>query len=91
MGRALAAKARTESFVAMLAVMKQGKTFADAKSTAWMIERADEISVSSTLDRLRTRAHEYLNRVVKEHPNTPWAGLAQRELETPIGWKWVEK
>lgn len=91
MGRAMAAKARTESFIAMLAVMKQGKSFADPKSTAWTIVRADEISVGSALDRLRQRAGEHLQRVVREHPNTPWADFAKRELSVPMGWKWVEK
>ena len=32
----------------------------------------------------------YLQRVVDEHPDTPWAHLAKLELDTPIGWKWVE-
>ena len=31
-----------------------------------------------------------LQRVVDEHPATPWALLAQRELENPLGFKWVE-
>jgi len=31
-----------------------------------------------------------LKRVVSEHPNTPWALLAQRELKDPLGFKWVE-
>ncbi|MBI3467085.1 MAG: VWA domain-containing protein, partial [Planctomycetes bacterium] len=91
MGRAMAAKVRTESFIAMLAVMKQGKSFADPKSTAWMIERADEISVGSALDRLRQRAGECLQRVAREHPGTPWADLAKRELSVPMGWRWGEK
>jgi hypothetical protein len=33
----------------------------------------------------------YLNRVIKEHPGTPWAYLAHRELTTPLGWKWTER
>ena len=28
--------------------------------------------------------------VVEEHAETPWALLAQRELDEQIGWKWVE-
>ena len=31
-----------------------------------------------------------LRRVVEEHPATPWALLAQRELKDPMGFKWVE-
>ena len=26
----------------------------------------------------------------EEHPATPWALLAQRELKDPLGFKWVE-
>ena len=38
------------------------------------------------------RGHKfvYLNRVVEEHPGTPWALLAQKELDTPLAWKWEE-
>ena len=32
----------------------------------------------------------YLSRVIKEHPETPWALLAQRELGQPLGWQWKE-
>jgi hypothetical protein len=32
----------------------------------------------------------YLSRVVKEHEGTPWAMLAAKELENPIGFKWEE-
>jgi hypothetical protein len=33
----------------------------------------------------------YLNRVIKDHPGTPWALLAQRELKDPLGWKWEDR
>jgi hypothetical protein len=36
------------------------------------------------------QARELLGRVVKEHAGTPWALLAQKELETPLGWEWTE-
>jgi hypothetical protein len=32
----------------------------------------------------------YLQRVVKDHPETPWSQMAERELQTPLGFKWVE-
>ena len=28
--------------------------------------------------------------MVNDHPGTPWALLAQRELKDPMGLKWVE-
>ncbi|MFH1265088.1 MAG: vWA domain-containing protein, partial [Planctomycetota bacterium] len=35
-------------------------------------------------------AKEYLERVVHEHPNTPWALMAQSELDFPLGFNWQE-
>jgi hypothetical protein len=32
-----------------------------------------------------------LQGVVQNHSGTPWALLAQRELDEPIGWKWTEE
>ena len=32
----------------------------------------------------------YLSRVVKDHPGTPWAMLAERELKEPVGWTWKD-
>jgi hypothetical protein len=32
-----------------------------------------------------------LQRVVTEHPGTPWAAIAERELRYPAGWKLIEK
>ena len=28
--------------------------------------------------------------MIDEHPDTPWALLAQRELKHPLGFKWME-
>jgi hypothetical protein len=33
----------------------------------------------------------YLQRVLREHPGTPWALLARTELATPLHWKWDEQ
>ena len=35
-------------------------------------------------------AKSLLKRVIEEHPGTPWALLAKRELKDPFGFKWVE-
>jgi hypothetical protein len=91
MGRAMAAKARTEAYNAMLAAAKRGLKFKNEKSNTWVLEPANEISVGSQLEKLAAKAREYLERVVKEHPDTPWAYLAQKELANPIGWKWREE
>jgi len=91
MGRVLAAKARTEAYNAMLAAAKRGLKFKDEKNNTWIIEPADEISVGSQLEKTASKAREYLQRVVNEHPGTPWAYLAQKELDNPIGWRWKEE
>jgi hypothetical protein len=91
MGRVLAVKARTEAYNAMLAAAKRGLKFKDEKNNTWILKPADEVSVGSQLERTAAKAREYLERVAAEHPETPWAYLAQKELETPIGWKWEEE
>src|SRR5690606_25597635 len=91
MGRVLALKVRTEGYNAMLAKAKQGMRFADAKNDTWELVRDDEISVGSVLEKQAAEARQYLVRVRDEHPNTPWALIAEQELSVPLGWKWREK
>jgi hypothetical protein len=90
MGRVLAAKVRTEAYNAMLAAGKRGLKFKNSKNNTWVLEPSDEISVGSQFQKLGERAEEYLQRIVKEHPNTPWALLAAKELKQPLGWEWTE-
>ncbi|MBI3838725.1 MAG: VWA domain-containing protein [Planctomycetia bacterium] len=90
MGRVLALKVRTESYNAMLAKAKQGMRFQDRKDDTWRLLPADEITVGSTLEKLAEQARVYLERVVREHPKTPWALLAENELKQPLGWQWKE-
>jgi hypothetical protein len=91
LGQVLAAKARLDGYNAMLALLKQGKSFAHADSTRWVLEPADEIAAGSVLDKMAKKSRAYLQRVVNQHPGTPWAAVAQRELHYPAGWKFVEK
>ena len=91
MGRALAAKVRIEGYNAILAVLKRGRNFEQEGSTHWILEPANTIDAGSTLKRLSERAQTYLNRVVQEHAGTPWAKLAEQELQTPVGWQWSER
>ena len=90
MGRVLAVKVRTESYNAMLAAAKRGLKAKDPKNNTWTLKPADEISVGSQLAKLGERAKMYLNRVLKDHPGTPWALLAEKELKDPVGWVWVD-
>lgn len=92
MGRACAAKARIEGYNAMLALLKQGKTFERAESTSWRLEPADtSAQAGSAITKLVDRARMYLKRVSTEHPGTPWALIADRELQEQFGWQWVEE
>jgi hypothetical protein len=90
MGRTLAVKVRTESYNAMLAAAKRGLKAKDPKNNTWVLKPDDEISVGSALAKMADKARMYLNRVKDEHPDTPWAMLAERELSEPLGWKWEE-
>ena len=90
MGRSLAAKVRTEGYNALLAEMKRGVKFEDEKNDTWEVVHADEIRTGSVHVKLAAKAKEYLERVVAEHKDTPWAYLAKRELEIPLGWNLKE-
>jgi hypothetical protein len=91
LGQVLAAKARLDGYNAILAIIKQGKAFTNADSTKWVLEPANENAAGSVLDKMTKKSRTYLQRVVDEHPGTPWAAVAQRELKYPAGWKLVEK
>ncbi len=89
-GRALAAKARCQGYDDMVATLKTEK-FKNDKSSTWMLEPSDDPTGISVDDKMAIKARDYLNRVVKEHPSTPWAKAAERELASPIGWKRLEQ
>ena len=91
MGRAAAAKSRVDGYNAMLAELKRGKNFENATSNTWELTTAETTDATSALKKLGEKAKTYLERVVTEHPGTPWAKLAERELQTPFGWKWTER
>jgi hypothetical protein len=60
------------------------------KNNTWTLVPANEISVGSQYSKAGEKATELLNRVAQEHPGTPWALLAERELANPIGWRWQD-
>jgi hypothetical protein len=91
MGRALAVKVRTEGYNAMLASAKQGLAFKHAKNDTWILQPTHDVTVNSALAKESQAATAYLKRVVADHPNTPWADDAQRELKQPLGWRWDER
>lgn len=90
-GRVMAVKVRTEAYNAMLAQAKTGLKFKNDKNNTWILTPANSISVGSQLEKMAQKARTYLERVVSEHPGTPWALLAKRELDNPLGWEWKEE
>lgn len=90
MGRALAVRARAYGYNAVLADMKsEPKTFTNKANNAWRIVPSDKIPVSQ-VRKVAKEAVEYLDRVINEHPGTPWALLAEKERGIPMGWEWKE-
>lgn len=94
-GRAIAAKVRAETYNGMLALVKTQKTFekveqGQRRNNTWVLRPAESTETGSQHRKLLEKGKMYLQRVVDEHPGTPWAMLAKRELATPIGWAWFE-
>lgn len=90
MGRVMAARVRAEGYNAMLAEAKRGLKFKHERNNTWQLHYAAEIRTGSALAKAAATAEAYLRRVIDQHPGTPWALHAQRELQTPLGWKWTE-
>ena len=91
MGRVLSALLRAKSYNEMLALAKTKMEFKDPKNNTWLLRRSDDLSTTgSQNEKLSQKAREYLTRLVDDHPDTPWALLAKRELSTPLGWSWRE-
>jgi len=91
LGRVLAAKVRTDSYNQMLAQAKLGMKFKDDKNDTWQLEASDEVNVGSQTEKLAKQARELLERVVHDHPGTPWAQVAAGELRIPLGYRWTER
>jgi hypothetical protein len=90
-GRISAAKARIDGYNAQLAVIKQGKAFKDPKHDTWILHPSDSITAGSALDKMAKTSTIFLNRVIHDHPGTPWAEMAARELKMLPGWDWTEE
>lgn len=92
LGRILALKVRTDAYNSMLGQAKAGMKFQNPNNDTWQLVPADDVSgVDSRTQKLAGQAKELLQKVVAEHPGTPWALLAAEELETPIGYRWEER
>lgn len=91
LGRLLALRSRCVEYnMACAKLRKEMPKFQNAESNAWRLEPSDEILAGEKSVEAAKQAREYLERVIREHPSTPWADLATRELSAPFGFKWVE-
>jgi hypothetical protein len=90
MGRVLGARARYEGYNTAIAQIKQGKRPGKPTDSIWTMVPSASFSSDSTIDKLVKQSRKYLEQVVKDHPETPWAFMAQRELNgTMCGWEWI--
>ncbi|MFM9025220.1 MAG: vWA domain-containing protein [Planctomycetaceae bacterium] len=91
LGRVVAAKVRTDAYNTVLAQAKSGMRFTDPRNDTWQLVPSDTVTnAGSQIEKLAGQARTLLERVVKEHPNTPWALIAQEDLRTPLGYEWRE-
>lgn len=66
------------------------KKFTNENSNAWRLVPDDQVQFNDQARKSAELAVELLRRVTRDHAGTPWAYLANRELENPIGFKWEE-
>lgn len=91
LGRVLAARVRAFGYNTVLADMKSSpKTFEKKENNAWRLVPAEDVRSSPSVRKLGKQAQEILNGIIDEHPGTPWAYLAAKELDKPLGWAWQE-
>ena len=90
-GRLLAMKVRCYEYNWICARMKKDPPkFTNPKSNAWRLVPDQTIQYSEKAATAGREAQALLHRVIEEHPTTPWALLAERELKDPLGFKWEE-
>lgn len=91
LGRVLAMRVRSYGYNMMLAEMKSSpKRFEKPGSNQWRLVPSKDITSGAATKKMSNQAAEYLKRVIDEHAGTPWAILAEREYNTPMGWEWKE-
>jgi hypothetical protein len=84
-GRILAASVRNMEYNLACAEMKgKGSSFVDEMSNRWNFQPADKYRTTST-ETMAAEARRLLSRVIENHPDTPFAALAERELRHPMG------
>ena len=89
-GRTMANYVRVIGLNSMLAELKGGKAFSKPENNSWILMPDVMITTGTSNKKMADKAKLYLQRVIDEHPETPWAMIAKKELESPMGWKWME-
>lgn len=90
LGRVLAMKVRADTYDAMLASAKVERKFKDKNSKIWQLVPSEKILLVGETAAIAQQAKALLEKVVAEHPGTPWAYYASEELKTPFGYEWNE-
>ena len=92
-GRLLAQKVRAFEYNSALAQLKGTYTESDINNRVnHFIFRPDkELNYAPSLKKQARIAEEYLQRVIKEAPGTPWEMMAKRELKDGFGIRLVER
>ena len=92
MGRILAMRVRLEGYKRMCGAMSVSpKSFEGPKNNMWRLAPSKEIETGPQIRKAADQAREFLKRVIDEHPGTPWAFMAEKELGTDLGWTWKEE
>lgn len=88
-GRVLAQKIRNMEYNAALAFLKNELAAEDVAKTSnrWRISASRELNFAGNQKKTAAKATALLQRVIDEAPGTPWAVLAQRELQYGFGLK----
>jgi von Willebrand factor type A domain len=90
-GRLLAMKVRCYEYNYACARMKKDPPkFSSPKFNAWRLVPDANIQYSEKAVVAAREAQALLHRVIEDHPTTPWALLAEREVKDPLGFRWVE-
>jgi hypothetical protein len=90
-GRVLAMRVRYFGYQQMLGNMTTSpKSFTNDKDNMWRLAPAKMVESGPEMRKAAEQANMYLKRVIDQHPGTPWALLAERELQNELGWTWQE-
>lgn len=91
MGKVLFVKSRIEYYNALLAEAKSGLKKNDMKTNQWQLHPTSNITIkNSQINKNLNKAKEYLEYIIDNYPDTPWAYLAESEIKTPFGYEWKE-